>query len=218
MDDFEERERRKFNDLGSQLGGIVSALSAADAAAKAATLDRQVKILQMDNIKATARTSIIGSDTPLQVDYDVPAAIVSDMRTPIIEEANIETTMNVTASTEDSTSISSETTAGSEASVGFGVFKASASFSSSVGVDKNHKRKSDYSSTLQVFIRMSQSEAPEGIMRILDSMNNVVKAATDINTAIIVQQQPALNPAQTGPAGSIAATPAASTAPAGGGS
>ena len=193
MAEYEERERQKFNYLGNQLGGIVTALAAADSATKAASLDRQVKILSMDNITASAKTSIIGHDTPLQVNYDVPAAIVSDMRALVVKEAMIETTMNVTASTEESLNINSQTQVGGEASVGFGLFKATANFSATVGVDKSQRRKSDYASSLHITINMSQSEASEGIMRIIDSMNDVVKTATDINMALMVQEQPALS-------------------------
>lgn len=191
MADFENREERKFNNLGNQLGGIVTALSTADAATKAAALDRQVRILSMDNIMASANTTVIGQSQPLSVSYDVPAAIVSDMRALVVNEATIETTMNVNACTEDTTAITSETTAGGEASLGFGVFKASASFSATVGVDKNQRRSSDYSSSLNITIKMAQSDAPEGMMRIIDSMNDVVKTATEINTAVMIRgQQP----------------------------
>ena len=191
MAEYENREERKFNNLGNQLGGIVTALSTADAATKAAALDRQVRILSMDNITASANTTVIGQSQPLSVSYDVPAAIVSDMRALVVNEATIETTMNVNARTEDSTAIKSETTAGGEGSIGFGMFKATASFSATVGVDKNQRRSSDYSSSLNITIKMTQSDAPEGMMRIIDSMNDVVKTATEINTAIMIQgQQP----------------------------
>lgn len=191
MAEYENREERKFNNLGNQLGGIVTALSTADAATKAAALDRQVRILSMDNITASANTTVIGQSQPLSVSYDVPAAIVSDMRALVVNEATIETTMNVNACTEDSTAIKSETTAGGEGSIGFGMFKATASFSATVGVDKNQRRSSDYSSSLNITIKMTQSDAPEGMMRIIDSMNDVVKTATEINTAIMIQgQQP----------------------------
>ena len=189
MAEYENREERKFNNLGNQLGGIVTALSTADAATKAAALDRQVRILSMDNITASANTTVIGQSQPLSVSYDVPAAIVSDMRALVVNEATIETTMNVNACTEDSTAIKSETTAGGEGSIGFGMFKATASFSATVGVDKNQRRSSDYSSSLNITIKMTQSDAPEGMMRIIDSMNDVVKTATEINTAIMIQHQ-----------------------------
>ena len=189
MAEYENREERKFNNLGNQLGGIVTALSTADAATKAAALDRQVRILSMDNITASANTTVIGQSQPLSVSYDVPAAIVSDMRALVVNEATIETTMNVNACTEDSTAIKSETTAGGEGSIGFGMFKATASFSATVGVDKNQRRSSDYSSSLNITIKMTQSDAPEGMMRIIDSMNDVVKTATEINTAIMLQHQ-----------------------------
>ena len=191
MAEYSNREERKFNNLGNQLGGIVTALSTADAATKAAALDRQVRILSMDNITASANTTVIGQSQPLSVSYDVPAAIVSDMRALVVNEATIETTMNVNACTEDSTAIKSETTAGGEGSIGFGMFKATASFSATVGVDKHQRRSSDYSSSLNITIKMTQSDAPEGMMRIIDSMNDVVKTATEINTAIMIQgQQP----------------------------
>ena len=105
MAEYENRERQKFNNLGNQLGGIVTALSTADAATKAAALDRQVTILSMDNIMASANTSVIGQQDPLSVTYDVPAAVVSDMRALVVHEATIETTMNINASTEDTTAI-----------------------------------------------------------------------------------------------------------------
>ena len=187
MAEYEDRENKKFNNLGNQLGGIVTALSAADAATKAAALDRQVKILSMENIHASANTTVIGQKDPLSVSYDVPAAIVSDMRALVVEEATIDTTMNVNASTEDLLAINSKTTASGKASLGFGAFKATASFSATVGVNKNQKRKSDYSSSLDISIKMAQSEAPEGIMRIIDSMNEVVKTATEINTAVMIK-------------------------------
>ena len=195
MAEYENRERDKFNNLGNQLGGIVTALSAADAATKAAALDRQVRIIAMDNITAAAHTTVIGQDNDLSVTYDVPAAIVSDMRALVVEEATIETTMNINASTEEATAITSETTAGGEGSFGFGLFKATASFSATVGVDKNKRRASDYSSALQISIKMSQSDAPEGMMRIIDNMNEVVRTATEINTAIMLKgQQPIAEP------------------------
>lgn len=71
------------------------------------------------------------------------------------------------------------------------MFKATASFSAAVGVGKHQRRSSDYSSSLNITIKMTQSDAPEGMMRIIDSMNDVVKTATEINTAIVIQgQQP----------------------------
>ena len=205
MAEYENRERQKFNNLGNQLGGIVTALSTADAATKAAALDRQVTILSMDNIMASANTSVIGQQDPLSVTYDVPAAVVSDMRALVVHEATIETTMNINASTEDTTAIKSENTAGGEGAFGFGLFKATASFSATVGVDKNLRRASDYSSSLNIVIRMAQSEAPEGMMRIIDSMNQVVKTAIEINTAVMLNGQqpvptsPAAIPTQSNP-------------------
>lgn len=209
MAEYEHLERQKFNDLGNQLGGIVTALAAADSATKAATLDRQIQILGMENLKASAKTSIINHASPLEVHYDVPAAVISDMRSLVINEAVIDTTMNVTASTEDNLDVRSETTAGGEGSVGFGLFKATAKFSSTVGVDKTVRQRSDYSSSLQINIRMGQSDAPEGIMRIIDSMNEVVKTATDLNTAVMIQSQPNVPqvPAQGAASAASAAAP-----------
>ena len=209
MAEYENRERQKFNNLGNQLGGIVTALSHADAATKAAALDRQVTILTMDNITAAANTTVIGQQDPLSVKYDVPAAVVSDMRALVVHEATIETTMNINASTEDTTAVKSQTTAGGEASFGFGLFKATASFSATVGVDKNLRRASDYSSSLNIIIRMGQSEAPEGMMRIIDNMNQVVKTATDINTAVMINGQQPVAGSQAAISGTQTPQPAA---------
>ena len=67
MAEYENHERKKFNDLGNQLWGIVTALAAADSATKAATLDRQIQILGMDNLQASARTTIVNHASPLEV-------------------------------------------------------------------------------------------------------------------------------------------------------
>ncbi|CAI8366324.1 MAG: Uncharacterised protein [Rhodobiaceae bacterium UBA7378] len=53
-------------------------------------------------------------------------------------------------------------------------------------MNKDIRRKSDYSSTLEVDINMAQSPVPEGLMKILDSMNKVVEAATEINVGIML--------------------------------
>lgn len=186
MAEFEEREARKFNELGPQLGGMATAIIEADAVSKERTLQRQVSILEMDNLKTSASTTIIGQADPLTVNYDVPTAIIADMRGLEVQTATIKTTMNVSASREDNLSINSQTEASGNASIGFGMFSASASFKASVGVNKDIRRKSDYSSTLEVDINMAQSPVPEGLMKILDSMNKVVKAATEINVGIML--------------------------------
>ena len=92
--------------------------------------------------------------------------------------------MNVSASLENNFSLDSQVEASGTAKIGFGLFSASASFKSSVGVHKDVRRKSDYSSTLEVDINMAQSPVPEGLMKVLDSMNKVVEAATEINVGL----------------------------------
>ena len=80
MAEFEHREEQKFNELGPQLGGMASAIVEADAISKQRTLERQIEILNMENLKTSAMTTIIGQDESLQVDYDIPVAVVADMR------------------------------------------------------------------------------------------------------------------------------------------
>ena len=189
--------KRKFNELGPQLGGMATAIVEADAVSKQRTLQRQVEILGMDNLKTSASTTIIGQDDPLRVNYDVPVAVVADMRGLEVQTATIKTTMNVSASREDNLSVNSQTEASGSAKIGFGMFSDSASFKSSVGVNRDVRRKSDYNSTLEVDVNMAQSPVPEGLMKVLDSMNRVVEAATEINVGITLgnQQQPQSQPA-----------------------
>ncbi|MGC6511538.1 MAG: DUF2589 domain-containing protein [Parvibaculales bacterium] len=179
-----EREEQKFNELGPQLGGMAAAIVEADAIAKQRTLQRQVEILGMDNIKASAITTLVGQEDALQVDYDIPVAVVADMRGLEVQTSTIKTTMNVSASRDNSLSIDSQTEASGSAKIGFGLFSASASFKSTVGVHKDVRRKSDYSSTLEVDINMAQSPVPEGLMKVMDSINKVVEAATEINVGL----------------------------------
>lgn len=196
MADYADREENKFNNLGPQLGGMTIAIIESDAIAKERTLKRQLTILGMENITASASTTLIGSDNPIRVNYDVPVAIVADLRGLEVQTATIKTTMNVSASQEDNTSIVSNVEAAGSAKFGFGFFSGTASFKSSVGVNHDIRRKSDYSSTLEVNINMVQSSVPEGLMKILDSMNKVVETVTQVNVSRAVNT-PALTAAQT---------------------
>ena len=63
MAEFEEREARKFNELGPQLGGMATAIVEADAVSKQRTLQRQVEILGMDNLKPAPRPPLSGATT-----------------------------------------------------------------------------------------------------------------------------------------------------------
>jgi hypothetical protein len=47
---------------------MATAIVEADAVSKQRTLQRQVEILGMDNLKTSASTTIIGRDDPLRVD------------------------------------------------------------------------------------------------------------------------------------------------------
>jgi len=208
-DQYQSRYQEALNSLGGQLGGMTGAIVTADAAAKTKNLTRQLEILGLDNIKASASTTIIGSENPLTVSYDVPAALVADLRGLEVSTASIHTVMNVSASTEDNLSVKSNTEVSGAAKIGYGIFSASVGFKANVGVNKDIRRKSDYSSTMEVDIQMAQSPMPEGLNKILDSMNKVVEAATDINEQKLL--------GQLAPAASQGALPAPTPAPAGGG-
>lgn len=182
-DQFEGREAKKFNELGGQIAGIVGGIIDADSNAKDRATARHIALLKQDNITADAEVDLIGSNEKLAVHYDLPYITMADTKAIEISTASVKTTMNVSATRESRTGVESNTETGAKVGGGFMGFTAEASFKASVGVSHEQRRKSDYQSTIDVDIQMQQSEPPEGLMKLLDSINNVVASATEINVA-----------------------------------
>lgn len=184
MAEYEERERH-FNDtLPGIVGNFMKAVSLADGDARMQAVGILQQILDMPNIKLEQKIDILNRENPLVYAASLPAVLVSEGRPFLAETADLEMSMNVSASTESEKSLDSHSEGSARVSFGFGLFKGTASIKASVSTHSKQKRSSDYSATTDMKLHMSRHPLPEGLAKVLDSMNEVAKAANGINVAL----------------------------------
>ena len=190
MAEYENRERNYNNGIAKILYGVVMGAVLADSASKDAYVERQIRLMNQEkpNAEFMARTTLIGLDQALETRVSIPKLALTPSRPYVIKDAKLTLDMSVSASTEDALSIKSDTEVEGEGQVGFGVFSASMRIKAAVSVAKEQKRASDYSSTTHVEVTMGQGEAPEGLMKIIDSLNATTVKALELNASLIEMQ------------------------------
>ena len=176
------------NNLGSTIGGFVTALVQADGEAKDAYTARVLNLLKVPNAEFVADCSVIGQKAPLQVRIDAPVIAITRTEPILIDAASIEMEMNVASSVNDSSQTDTEAKGSGSASVGWGPFKAQISVSASMACKSEHTRSSDFRSRTTCKVSMVQGEAPEGLSLIMKSVHKFIDTTVKINEAIIDAQ------------------------------
>lgn len=185
MAEYENRERDYNDNLGQVVGRFCTAIVEADSEAKNAHVKRVIALVKQPNVELVAETSIIGVKDPLQTRVSVPVLAVTDVKPIQISNATLTLDMSVSASTSDTTNVASKTSVKADGKVGWGPFSLGVSIQADVSVAKESKRESDYRSTTHAEVIMEQGETPEGLMLIIDSLNQTTSKALEINQAII---------------------------------
>ena len=190
MAEYENRERNYNNGIAKILYGVAMGAVLSDNASKDAYVERQIRLMNQEepNAEFKARTTLIGLDQALETKVSVPKIVLAPSRPFIIERVNLSLDMSVSASSEDALSIKSDTEMEGEGKVGFGVLSASMRVKAALSVAKDQKRSSDYSSSTHVDLTMCQGEAPEGLMKIIDSLNATTVKALQLNADLIEMQ------------------------------
>ena len=190
MAEYQDRERNYNNGLGKVLGGFIQACVDGDSEAKDAYVDRQIRLMSQEkpNAEFQAEVTLIGMKQSLVTKISVPKIILAPSKPFTIQEANLSMDMSVSAHSEDSLAVKSDTEVEGSASVGFGIFKGSMRIKAAVSVAKDQKRSSDYTSTTHVDVKMAQGEAPEGLMKIIDALNMTTVKGLALNAELIDRQ------------------------------
>ena len=190
MAEYENRETSYNNGLARVVGSYALGLVEADNASKDAYVARQIELMSQEepNAEFMARTTLIGLDQALETRVSVPKIILAPSRPFVIDEANVSLDMTVSARSEDSLALNFGMEAEGEASIGVGMFSAKVRVKATLSVAKESKRSSDYTSTTHADLRMVQGEAPEGLMKIIDSLNLTTTKALELNADLIEQQ------------------------------
>ena len=190
MAEYENRERNYNNGLGKIVGSFAMGCVQADNLAKDAYVQRQMMLMGEDppNVDFLARTTLVGLEQALETRVSVPKIILAPSTPLMIERAFLSMDMTVSAHTEDNLSVQSDIEAEGSAKIGYGPIGGELRIKASVSVAKENKRSSDYTSTTHADLTMVQGPAPEGLMKIIDSLNLTTARALELN-AILIEDQ-----------------------------
>ena len=188
MSEYENREAKFNAGLGQVIGGFATSAVHADTLAKLAYIERTEMLLEKENINFTTQTTLVNLDTPLQTRISVPPLTLLDNKPLQIDEAAIDLSMTVHASTDETFNINSTTQ--TDGSLNYGLFGqgASVKLSAKLSVDKSHKRHSDYTATTTARLVMRQGMPSEGMSKLLDALVRQTEKALSLNEIILDKQ------------------------------
>ena len=200
-DQYSGRAKAFNDDLGGVISGFATAAVYADGAAKDAALQRLLEVLKLDNVELDAKTTLIGQKQELETQISVPPVVLVDNQPLVVQSAELHMSMSVSAQDAEASQSEYGGSLTAEGKVGFGPFSLSAKLSAHVSVSSSRKRSSDYSSTTDATLTMTQGQTPEGLSKIVDALTETVQTALLINRQLIGLQaqklsQDALGPAQ----------------------
>ena len=215
MSEYENREAKFNAGLGQVIGGFATSAVHADTLAKLAYIERTEMLLEKENINFTTETTLVNLDTPLQTRISVPPLTLLDNKPLQIDEAAIDLSMTVHASTDETFNINSTTQ--TDGSLNYGLFGqgASVKLSAKLSVDKSHKRHSDYTATTTARLVMRQGMPSEGMSKLLDALVQQTEKALSLNEIIIDKQADKLakDTASLTPDGLVVTAPAEDSGP-----
>ena len=215
MSEYENREAKFNAGLGQVIGGFATSAVHADTLAKLAYIERTEMLLEKENINFTTETTLVNLDTPLQTRISVPPLTLLDNKPLQIDEAAIDLSMTVHASTDETFNINSTTQ--TDGSLNYGLFGqgASVKLRAKLSVDKSHKRHSDYTATTTARLVMRQGMPSEGMSKLLDALVQQTEKALSLNEIIIDKQADKLakDTASLTPDGLVVTAPAEDSGP-----
>ena len=188
MAEYQQREDRFNDSLPARVGSFMLAVSMADGLARMQSVEITKQILEMPNVTLEQKIDILNRDEPLVYAASMPSVTYAEPRPLLAESVDLEMSMNVSASTEETKDLDSTSEGHGEATFGWGFIKGKIGMKASVSTHSSKKRTSDYSATTDMKLHMIRHPLPEGLAKTLDSMNEVAKACNDINVAIARQE------------------------------
>ena len=198
MAEYADREKQFDSSLGNVMGSWMLEIAKADLTRQQGWLEAVQALATPDkdgNIpQVTLHSGITGPDAKPISGADITFPVVLAMLGEQFagQEADLNMTMNVSASTLDETHGKQEGSATGEASFGIGGLKATVKVSASFSEAEDHKRASDYRATTSANLKMARVPTPEPIQRVLQAFLKTVDVECQIATAIIQQNAQAI--------------------------
>ena len=163
MAEYEAREKAFKDNIAGTMSAFTVAAVNADSMGKRMAVANLLEVAGADPV--AFKQNLTAGSHNFQVDLSLPPVLFHDNRPLIVEKAEVEMNMDVSASQE--TSVETQSKVEGSASAGWGPVKVS--MKASVGVNSSHKRKSDYRASTRCILTMSQGEVPEVVARIMDA-------------------------------------------------
>ena len=123
MAEYAEREKRFNNDLPKTVGNFMLAVSIADGLARMQSVEITRQILALPNVTLEQQIDILNRDKPLVYAASLPAVTFAETRPFLAETAELEMSMNVSASTTSEKSVDSSSEGSGKATFGWGFIK-----------------------------------------------------------------------------------------------
>ena len=203
MAEYANREAKYNDNLGQIVGRFVVAIVEADSEAKDAHAKRVLELVAQPNVEFRAKTTLIGMEEGLETCMSVPPIAITDAAPIVVERAELELDMTVSAHQESESHVDSKTSMGGSGKVGWGPFSLSVKVQADVSAGKSSKRASDYRSHTNAKLTMVQGTMPEGLALLLESVNKTIDSGNKLNSMIMAQklaQLSAAPPAEIPPA------------------
>lgn len=115
-----------------------------------------------------------GSVTQEQVDLQVPLLAIINTPSLSVKEAEVNFTMSVSSSTSSENSSDSSATLDATAKMNYGIFSMKVHVHGSVSSHSSNTRKSDNSAKYDVRVLARDDGPPEGLMKVLDMLNDAI--------------------------------------------
>ena len=186
MAEYENRERAYATTMGDLFGAFVRHVIEGDNEAKDSYVRRIQALADVSNMELNTKASLVGLPEVLETSISVPPTIIAPIEPILIDDAGLAMHMEVSAHQESASELKSETEIEGGGSANIGpFFKAKMNIKANVSVAKSQKRASDYRATTDVHVSFKQGQVPEGVARIVDSVNKTVTKALEINERLI---------------------------------
>ena len=185
MAEYREREASYAGMMQEQIKAFADVIVDTHEHIEDRSFQRFLNIMQQaDNEQITLLMSILGIDEGLRYDASLPAILFMRLSgIGIDDDTYIEGHMDVSAMTSNTTAVKSDTKVEGSGKIGWGPVSIGVKIHSNIGVEHERKRESDYSAGVKWRLGFARQPAPEGMMKIYDSLMSIVQTGNEINKA-----------------------------------
>ena len=182
--DDQQREQAYASEIGEQIKGFLTPIAQNDNYLKDHAFERTIAILKADNVSLTETMTLLGLPDELKYSASLPVILFMALGGVGVDTGYIKGHMDVHASTSDSLASKTELGADGEGKIGWGPISASVKIHASSSISTERKRDSDRSAGVEWQVNVKQLPAPEGVMKVLDTIQSFQSMGNEVNKTL----------------------------------